>query len=86
MIKNILKPAILAGIMGLSLSSFAYPEDGIKPLNDNPTEGQMSVVRIGAKNWCEDQMDSGKITEDGREECVMDYFVQHNLDEEPSCD
>jgi hypothetical protein len=86
MIKNKLKPVLLSVLMGVSLSSLAYPKDGITPLKDDPTDEEMTVVRNGAKNWCEDLMDSGKITEDGREECVMDYFVQHNLDEEPSCD
>jgi hypothetical protein len=41
----------------------------------------MQVVRDGAKDRCEDIDD-----EDKREVCVVDYYAQHNLEEEPSCD
>jgi len=81
------KLAILMGLLiGMNISVFANSEDGVKALGPDATEAQKVLVREGAKNWCEDQVDAGKIDEDGREECVMDYFANHNLEEEPSCD
>jgi hypothetical protein len=37
-------------------------------------------VRKGAQDRCDEA------GEDKKEECVMDYYAQHNLEEEPSCD
>jgi chromosome condensin MukBEF MukE localization factor len=73
-------------IMGLSTNVFSNATDGVKALGADATEAQKALIRDGAKNWCEDQVDTGKIEEDGKEECVMDYFANHNLEEEPSCD
>ncbi|CAC9445564.1 hypothetical protein BSPLISOX_1404 [uncultured Gammaproteobacteria bacterium] len=74
------KLAILFGLL-LSFNVFADVKDGVAVLNDEPTEKQMQVVRDGAKDRCEDIDD-----EDKREVCVVDYYAQHNLEEEPSCD
>ncbi|AYQ57164.1 hypothetical protein BTHERMOSOX_603 [Bathymodiolus thermophilus thioautotrophic gill symbiont] len=74
------KLAILFGLL-LSFNIFADAKDGVAVLNDDATEKQMQTVRDGAKNRCEDIDD-----EDKREVCVVDYFAQHNLEEEPSCD
>jgi chromosome condensin MukBEF MukE localization factor len=77
---------LMSFILGLSTNVFANATDGVKALGADATEAQKVLVRDGAKNWCEDQVDTGKIEEDGKEECVMDYFANHNLEEEPSCD
>ncbi|CAC9464983.1 hypothetical protein [bacterium endosymbiont of Bathymodiolus sp. 5 South] len=74
------KLAILFGLL-LSFNVFSDVKDGVAVLNDEPTEKQMQVVRDGAKDRCEDIDD-----EDKREVCVVDYYAQHNLEEEPSCD
>ncbi|CAB5501606.1 hypothetical protein [uncultured Gammaproteobacteria bacterium] len=74
------KLAILFGLL-LSFNVFADVKDGVAVLNDEPTEKQMQAVRDGAKDRCEDIDD-----EDKREVCVVDYYAQHNLEEEPSCD
>ncbi|SHE20360.1 hypothetical protein BBROOKSOX_363 [Bathymodiolus brooksi thiotrophic gill symbiont] len=74
------KLAILFGLL-LSFNVFADVKDGVAVLKDDATEKQMQAVRDGAKNRCEDIDD-----EDKREVCVVDYFAQHNLEEEPSCD
>jgi hypothetical protein len=64
----------------LSFNVFANAEDGVKSLNDNPTESQIQMIRNAAKDSCDNK-------EDGqREECVMDYFANHNLEEGPNCD
>jgi len=41
----------------------------------------MQLVRDGAMAFCESVDD-----ENERQVCVMDYYAQHNLEEEPSCD
>jgi hypothetical protein len=74
------KLVILFGLL-LSFNVFADAKDGVAVLKDDATEKQMQAVRDGAKNRCEDIDD-----EDKREVCVVDYFAQHNLEEEPSCD
>ncbi len=71
--------AVLFGFL-LSFNVFASAEDGVKPLGANPTDEQKQVIRDAAKNACDEKED------DEREECVMDYFANHNLEEEPSCD
>lgn len=50
-------------------------------LSDNPTEEQMELVRKGANIFCSEVED-----DDEKQQCAADYFAQHNLDEEPSCD
>jgi len=77
---------LVSFILGLNMNVLANATDGVKALGADATEDQKKSVRDGAKNWCEDQVDTGKIEEDGKEECVMDYFANHNLEEEPSCD
>ena len=70
---------MLFGIL-LSFNVFADDVDGVKPLGSNPTEEQKQVIRDAASNSCiyRDYYD--------REECVLDYMVNHNLEEEPSCE
>ena len=81
------KLAVLFGfLISVNFNVFANATDGVKALGENATEEQKVLVRNGAKDWCDDQVDTGKIEDDGREECVMDYFANHNLEEEPSCD
>jgi hypothetical protein len=82
--KNII--ILISFILGLNVNVLANSTDGVRALGEGATEDQKKLVRDGAKDWCEDQVDTGKIQEDGKEECVMDYFANHNLEEEPSCD
>lgn len=74
------KLAILFGLL-ISFNVFADAQDGVVALGDEATEVQMQTVRDGAKTRCEDIDDDDK-----REICVVDYYAQHNLEEEPSCD
>jgi hypothetical protein len=74
------RKVILTIAVLLSFNVSADEQDGVTVLGDEPTELQMQAVRDGAQTRCEDK------EEDAREECVMDYFAQHNLEEEPSCD
>ncbi len=79
-----MKELVLLFGLALSMLSFnvlADAQDGVAALGDNATEEQMQAVRDGSKARCEDIDD-----EDKREVCVIDYFAQHNLEEEPSCD
>ena len=73
------KLAILFGFL-LSFNVFANATDGVKPLEANATEAQKQVIRDAAQDSCDGKED------DEKEECVMDYFANHNLEEEPSCD
>jgi len=41
----------------------------------------MQLVRDGAKDLCSEIDD-----ENEAQMCVMDFYAQHNLEEEPSCD
>lgn len=68
---------------GVGVNALADAKDGVKALPENveATDAQKEAVRQGAKNACEDLEDDDK-----REQCVADYFANHNLDEEPSCD
>ena len=77
---------LISFLLGLNASVLANSTDGVKALGDNATEAQKVLVRTGAQDWCGDQVDSGKIEDGDKEECVMDYFANHNLEEEPSCD
>ena len=69
------KIAILFGFL-LSVNAFA----NIPELGANATEAQKQVIRDGAQDFCDGKED------DEKEECVMDFFANHNLEEEPSCD
>ncbi len=60
---------------------FANAQDGVPILSDDPTEEQMELVRQGALVACESVED-----ENDRQQCVADYYTEHNLEEEPSCD
>ena len=74
------KLAILFGLL-LSATTFAHMDgEKVSPLSKDATEAQKQVVRDGAKDFCE------SAEEDAKEECVMDFFANHNLEEEPSCD
>lgn len=69
-----------------SLANVANAEEvfdlkSVPVLSDNPTEEQMELVRKGANIFCSEVED-----EDEKQQCAADYFAQHNLDEEPSCD
>ncbi|MBA5248270.1 hypothetical protein MNB_SUP05-SYMBIONT-4-91 [hydrothermal vent metagenome] len=76
------KLVLLFGLaIALNFNVLADTQDGVSVLGDDATEEQMQAVRDGAKARCEDIDD-----EDQREVCVVDYFAQHNLEEEPSCD
>ncbi|HIM54821.1 MAG TPA: hypothetical protein EYI82_04975 [Gammaproteobacteria bacterium] len=77
---------VVGFLLGFNMSVLANSTDGVKALGDNATEAQKVLVRTGAQDWCGDQVDSGKIEDGDKEECVMDYFANHNLEEEPSCD
>jgi chromosome condensin MukBEF MukE localization factor len=77
--KNLRLLSIIILIQLLGVSAFAHEKDPV--LGDNPTEEQMQLVRDGAKDLCENVDDDNE-----REMCVMDYYAQHNLEEEPSCD
>jgi hypothetical protein len=69
------KLAILFGFL-LSVNASA----DIPALGANATEAQKKVIRDGAQDFCDGKED------DEKEECVMDFFANHNLEEEPSCD
>ncbi len=76
------KLVLLFGLVAaLNFNVLADAQDGVAVLGDDATEEQMQAVRDGGKSRCEDIDD-----EDQREVCVVDYFAQHNLEEEPSCD
>ena len=70
-------------LFGLALSFGVHAHmdgENIAPLGADATEAQKQVIRDGAQGACEDKED------DEREECVMDFYANHNLQEEPSCD
>ncbi|MEO1890285.1 MAG: hypothetical protein ABGX45_01165 [Candidatus Thioglobus sp.] len=69
------KLVMLFGFL-LSFNVFA----NIPALGANATEPQKQVIRDGAQDFCDGKED------DEKEECVMDFFANHNLEEEPSCD
>ncbi|BAS68003.1 MAG: hypothetical protein DSY43_00260 [Gammaproteobacteria bacterium] len=76
------KLVLLFGLaFALNFTVLADAQDGVAALGDEATEAQMQAVRDGAKVRCEDIDDDDK-----REVCVVDYYAQHNLEEEPSCD
>ena len=74
------KLAILFGFL-LSATSFAHLDgDTVPALGAGATEAQKVLVRDGAQDFCDGKED------DEKEECVIDFFANHNLEEEPSCD
>jgi hypothetical protein len=74
------KLIVLFGFL-LSTTIFAHADgETIAPLSANATESEKQLIRDGAQDFC----DSAE--EDEKEECVMDFFANHNLEEEPSCD
>jgi len=74
------KLAVLFAFL-MSTTVFAH-QDGetTAPLGATSTEAQKQVIRDGAQDFCD------AAEEDAKEECVMDFFANHNLEEEPSCD
>jgi len=74
---------LFASFVAISLSVNAHMAGenvASLPTVNGGTEAQKEAVRQGAKEFCEDK------EEDAREECVMDFYANHNLEEEPSCD
>jgi hypothetical protein len=74
------KLAVLFAFL-MTTTVFAH-QDGetVAPLATDATEAQKQVIRDGAQKFCDGA------EEDAKEECVMDFFANHNLQEEPSCD
>ena len=68
-------------IISTVLSSGAFSHEAHPELSDDPTEAEMQLVRDGAKDLCSEIDD-----ENEAQMCVMDFYAQHNLEEEPSCD
>ncbi|RUM85097.1 MAG: hypothetical protein DSZ19_02160, partial [Candidatus Thioglobus sp.] len=59
------KLAVLFGfLISVNFNVFANATDGVKALGENATEAQKVLVRNGAKDWCDDQVDTGKIEDD----------------------
>ena len=79
-----MKKVAVLFILLLSSVTFAHVDgETIAPLPlpvDSQTEEQKKIVRDGAQDFCD------SAGEDAKEECVMDFFANHNLEEEPSCD
>ena len=71
---------MLSMMVGFNMAVLADNEDGVFVLDSDATEAQKELVRKGAEERCGDE------DEDMKEECVMDYFALHNLDEEAPCD
>jgi hypothetical protein len=74
---------LFASFVAISLSVNAHMAGenvASLPTVNGGTDAQKEAVRQGAKEFCEDK------EEDAREECVMDFYANHNLEEEPSCD
>ena len=74
------KLAVLFAFL-MTTTVFAHMDgETVAPLAADATEAQKQVIRDGAQNFCDGA------EEDEKEECVMDFFANHNLEEEPSCD
>ena len=74
------KLAVLFAFL-MTTTVFAHMDgETVAPLAKDATEAQMQAVRDGAADFCDGA------EEDAKEECVMDFFANHNLEEEPSCD
>lgn len=72
--------ALFVLLVSLNSNVFADAQDGVATLGDDPTEAQIQAVLDNAKNRCEE------VGDDKHEICIVDYYAQHNLEEEPSCD
>lgn len=74
------KLALLFGF-ALTLTAQAHMAgETTAPLGPDATDAQKQVIRDAAQDVC------GEKEDDEREECVMDFYANHNLEEEPSCD
>ncbi len=74
------KLAVLFAFL-MTTTVFAHQScEAVAPLGANATDEQKQVIRDGAQDFCDGA------EEDAKEECVMDFFANHNLEEEPSCD
>jgi hypothetical protein len=73
---------ILMGfVLGLNANVAAHMKgENVAPLGGSSSEEMMQAIRDGAKSFCED------LDDDQRELCVVDFYTQHDLEEEPSCD
>lgn len=84
MSKTLLSILFLSLFLVLSHPAMAIVDykDGVPILAEDAdvTEAQEIAIEAGAKNWCSEQED------DQKEQCVLDYFVAHNYEGEPSCD
>ena len=70
-----------ACVLSLGVNAHMAGEKVAKlPTINGGTDAQKEAVRKGAKEFCSDKED------EKREECVMDFYANHNLEEEPSCD
>ena len=72
---------LVSFLMGLNMNLMAHTKgESITPLGDSDSESMKQAIRDGAKSFCED------LEDDQRELCVVDFYTQHDLEEEPSCD
>jgi hypothetical protein len=72
---------LMSLVLGLNVNLMAHMSgENITPLGNSDSESMKQVIRDGAKSFCED------LDDDQRELCVMDFYTQHDLEEEPSCD
>ena len=87
--KRVRKLAVLFGLL-LTTSVFAHmPGENTEPLpganeieaTKNATEAQKDAIRKAAADFCGDIDD-----DDEKQECSAEFYANHNLDEEPSCD
>ena len=74
------KLALLFGLV-LTFGAHAHMDgENTAPLGPNASDAEKQVIRDAAQDIC------GEKEDDEREECVMDFYANHNLEEEPSCD
>ncbi len=74
------KLAVLFAFL-MTTTVFAHMDgETVVPLAKDASDAQKQVIRDGAQDFCDGA------EEDAKEECVMDFFANHNLEEEPSCD
>jgi len=72
---------MISFLTGLNVNVIAHTSgENVAPLGDNDSESMKQAIRDGAKSFCED------LDDDKRELCVVDFYTQHDLEEEPSCD
>ncbi len=74
---------IMGFMFSLSAMSAIDYKDGVPILKKDAeiTQAQENAIREGAIRWCSDIEDDNE-----REQCVLDYFVNHNYEGEPDCD